>query len=196
MTKRTLTLAITATLTAGLGAAALADGNAESGKARTQAEKVARGAYIVKTSACHDCHTPLKMGPKGPERDMSRMLSGHPSQLAMPPAPVLPPGPWNALIGATMTAWSGPWGTSFTANLTPDKETGLGGWTARNFIETIRNGRHQGRGRPLLPPMPWDVYANFTDQDLESLFAYLQSIPPVKNRVPQPLPPAPVTAAK
>ena len=196
MTKRTLTLAITATLTAGLGAAALADGNAESGKARTQAEKVARGAYIVKTSACHDCHTPLKMGPKGPERDMSRMLSGHPSQLAMPPAPVLPPGPWNALIGATMTAWSGPWGTSFTANLTPDKETGLGGWTARNFIETIRNGRHQGRGRPLLPPMPWDVYANFTDQDLESLFAYLQSIPPVKNRVPQPLPPAPVTASK
>jgi mono/diheme cytochrome c family protein len=79
MTKRTLTLALTATLTAGLGAAALADGNSENGKARTQAEKVARGAYIVKTSACHDCHTPLKMGPKGPERDLSRMLSGHPS---------------------------------------------------------------------------------------------------------------------
>jgi hypothetical protein len=114
----------------------------------------------------------------------------------MPPAPALPPGPWNALIGATMTAWSGPWGTSFTANLTPDKETGLGGWTARNFIETIRNGRYQGRGCPLLPPMPWDVYANFTNEDLESLFAYLQSIPPVKNRVPQLIPPAPVTAAK
>jgi hypothetical protein len=137
------------------------------------------------------------MGPKGPERDFTRLLSGHPSQLVMPPAPVLAPSaPWNATVGATMTAWSGPWGTSFTANLTPDKETGLGGWTVRNFVETIRNGKHQGRGRPLLPPMPWDVYANFTDEDLESIFAYLQSIPPVKNRVPQPLPPAPVTASK
>jgi hypothetical protein len=127
----------------------------------------------------------------------TRLLSGHPAQLVMPPAPVLAPSaPWNATVGATMTAWSGPWGTSFTANLTPDKETGLGGWTVRNFVETIRNGKHQGRGRPLLPPMPWNVYANFTDEDLESIFAYLQSIPPVKNRVPQPLPPAPVTASK
>jgi len=192
--KNTVTLALT--LIASLGAAAaLADGPAP--RPARPADKVARGEYLVKTAACNDCHTPLKMGPKGPERDLTRLLSGHPVQLVMPPAPVLAPSaPWNVTVGATMTAWSGPWGTSFTANLTPDKETGLGGWTVRNFVETIRNGKHQGRGRPLLPPMPWDVYANFTDEDLESIFAYLQSIPPVKNRVPQPLPPPAVTAAK
>jgi mono/diheme cytochrome c family protein len=162
-------------------------------KVASKAEKsaqVARGEYLVKAVGCADCHTPHKLGPKGPEQDMSRMLSGHPAEMVMPPAPAMPPGPWIGAMGATMTAWSGPWGTSFTANLTPDKETGLGGWTTRNFIETIRNARHQGRGRPLLPPMPFPAYVNFTDEDLSAIFSYLQSIPAVKNRVPAPLPPA------
>ena len=78
---------------------------------------------------------------------------------------------------ATNTAWSGPWGVSFTANLTPDPETGLGKWTQRNFIETIRTGRHMGRGREILPPMPIPVYRNFTDEDLEAIYAYLQHDP-------------------
>lgn len=150
---------------------------------------ITRGAYLVNTSGCHDCHTPVKMGPNGPEPDLTRMLSGHPEAMVMPPAPRLPPGPWIATVSATMTAWSGPWGTSFTANLTPDKETGLGKWTTRNFVETIRTGRHLGRGRPLLPPMPIPVIRNMTDADLEAIFAYLQTIPAVKNRVPNPLPP-------
>ena len=94
-----------------------------------------------------------------------------------------------AVMGATMTAWNGPWGTSFTANLTPDRETGLGKWTQRNFTDAIRTGRHMGRGRPILPPMPIRMYKNFTDADLDAIFAYLQSIPEVKNRVPEPLPP-------
>ena len=55
---------------------------------------------------------------------------------------------------ATNTAFAGPWGVSFTANLTPDKETGLGKWTEEMFIATMRTGRHQGKGRPMLPPMP------------------------------------------
>ena len=102
-----------------------------------------------------------------------------------------------ATIGATMTAWSGPWGTSFTANLTPDKETGLGAWTQQNFVETMRTGRHLGRGRQILPPMPYEQVASLTDDDLGAVFAYLQSLPPIKNRVPQPLPPpaAPASAA-
>ena len=79
---------------------------------------------------------------------------------------------------------------SFTANLTPDKETGLGKWTLRNFTETIRTGRHMGRGRPVLPPMPIPVYRNFNDSDLAAIYAYLQSIPPIANRVPEPLPAA------
>jgi hypothetical protein len=85
---------------------------------------------------------------------------------------------------------------SFTANLTPDKETGLGKWTPKNFKDTIRTGRHMGRGREVLPPMPIMVYNNFVDADLEAIFAYLQTIPAVKNKVPEALAPAAAVAAK
>jgi mono/diheme cytochrome c family protein len=158
-------------------------------KAAPDPQKVARGKYIVTTAGCNDCHTPWKMGEKGPEPDMSRMLSGHPENMNLPPPPK-PEGPWIGAFAATFTAWTGPWGTSFTANLTPDPETGLGKWTLRNFVETIRTGKHQGRGRPVLPPMPILVYNNFTDEDLEAIFSYLQTIPAIKNQVPEPVPPA------
>ncbi len=152
-------------------------------------QRAARGKYLVSTSGCMDCHTPLKMGANGPEFDMSRLLSGHPESLKMPPAPTLPDGPWLVVASATSTAWSGPWGVSFTANLTPDPDTGLGRWTDKDFIATIRTGRHMGRGREILPPMPIPVYNNFTDNDLAAIFAYLQTIPAIKNRVPEPRPP-------
>jgi mono/diheme cytochrome c family protein len=150
---------------------------------------IARGKYRVTVSGCHDCHTPWKMGENGPEPDMSRMLSGHPEGFALGAIPS-PPEPWVMTAAATNTAWAGPWGVSFTANLTPDPETGLGKWTVRNFKEAIRTGRHMGRGRPILPPMPIPMYKHMTDADLEAIFAYLQSIPAVRNRVPEPLPPA------
>ena len=157
-------------------------------------DKLARGKYLVTTSGCNDCHTPWKMGANGPEPDMSRMLSGHPQDMKLPPAPK-PVGPWIVSAAATNTAWSGPWGVSYTANLTPDRETGLGKWTQRNFTETIRTGRHMGRGRVILPPMPIPMYKHFTDADLEAIFAYLQSIPAIANRVPDPLPPAEAQAS-
>ncbi|MFL6550967.1 MAG: c-type cytochrome [Povalibacter sp.] len=159
------------------------------------ASAVARGKYLVTIAGCNDCHTPLKMGATGPEPDMSRMLSGHPQQLTLPPAPALPEGPWIVSVAATNTAWSGPWGVSYTANLTPDKDTGLGKWTVRTFSDTIRTGRHLGRGRVILPPMPIPMYKHFTDEDLAAIFTYLQSIPAVSNKVPQPLPPAQQSAA-
>lgn len=158
-------------------------------------EALARGRYLVTIAGCNDCHTPLKMTAEGPKPDMDRMLSGHPEQLAMPAAPVLPAGPWLVTVGATNTAWSGPWGVSFTANLTPDRETGLGKWNVRTFTDTIRTGRHLGRGREILPPMPIPMYKNFTDSDLAAIFGYLQSIPAVKNKVPEPRPPAALAAA-
>jgi hypothetical protein len=158
--------------------------------------RATRGQYLVSTSGCHDCHTPFKLGPNGPEPDMSRALSGHPESLVMPPAPQLPPGPWLVTMAATNTAFAGPWGVSFTANLTPDADTGLGQWTLKNFMDTIRTGRHMGRGRPVLPPMPIPVYNNFTDDDLEAVYSYLRTIQPISNRVPEPLPPAQSTAAK
>ncbi len=160
------------------------------GFAQTGADRVERGRYLVNTSGCHDCHTPFRMGANGPEPDMGRMLSGHPEALVMPPAPALPPGPWMIVSAATNTAHAGPWGVSFTANLTPDADTGLGRWTTKDFVSTIRSGRHMGKGRPVLPPMPIPVYNNFTDTDLEAIFAYLRTVPALKNRVPEPLPPA------
>jgi hypothetical protein len=153
------------------------------------AARVERGAHLVRTMGCNDCHTPWKMGPRGPEPDMSRALTGHPQDLIMPAAPALPPGPWSWVAAATNTAFAGPWGVSFTANLTPDPETGLGKWTESMFIQTMRTGRHEGRGRKLLPPMPFPIIAALSDDDITSLFAYLQSLPPVRNRVPQPIDP-------
>jgi mono/diheme cytochrome c family protein len=151
-------------------------------------DKVKRGKYIVDTAACHDCHTPWIMGPKGPEPDMKRALSGHPKDFPLTPPPVLS-GPWVMTTAATNTAWAGPWGVSFTANLTPHA-TGLGKWTERNFIETIRTGKHMGRGREVLPPMPIAVYRNLNDADLKAVYAYLRTLPPIDNKVPDPLPPA------
>ena len=188
--------AVTFALALGAGGAVLltrsapaAAAPAEAGFGRAVfATRVELGKHLVITAGCNDCHTPLKMGERGPEPDMSRMLSGHPEFLQMPPAP-RPQGPWMVSAAATNTAWAGPWGVSFTANLTPDKETGLGAWTEENFKQTIRTGRHLGRGREVLPPMPIPMYKNFTDDELKAIFTYLQSIPAVKNRVPVPLPP-------
>lgn len=149
---------------------------------------IKRGAYLVSSMGCHDCHTPWKMGPTGPEPDMTRALTGHPQDLKVPPAPKLPEG-WGWAGSPTNTAFAGPWGISFTANLTPDPETGLGKWTEEMFMTALRTGRHEGKGRPILPPMPWPMIRNLTDDDLRAVFAYLHSLPPVKNRVPQPVDP-------
>jgi mono/diheme cytochrome c family protein len=153
------------------------------------AARIERGAYLVRTMGCNDCHTPLKLGPKGPEPDMTRALTGHPSDLVMPPPPALPPGPWQWVGAATNTAFAGPWGVSYTMNLTPDPDTGLGKWTEEMFIATMKTGRHEGKGRPIKPPMPWFVVGALNDEDIRSLFAYLQSLPAAKNRVPAPVDP-------
>jgi mono/diheme cytochrome c family protein len=153
-------------------------------------EPVKRGEYLVTIGLCNDCHTPLTMGPSGPEPDMSRMLSGHPQDLAIA-APTTVAEPWMGAMSSTLTAWSGPWGVSFTANLTPDPETGvLRDFTEEQFIQTMRTGRHQGQGRQILPPMPWPYIGKMTDEDLKAVFAYLRQIPAVKNKVPDPIPPA------
>ena len=154
--------------------------------------QIERGAYLVKAIGCGDCHTPMKMGPNGPEQDMSRMLSGHPENIKITEvAPMPAAGPWaNGIVGsATSTAFSGAWGVSFTANLTPDQNTGLGIWTEDMFVKAIRTGKHYGVSRPILPPMPWAAFKNLTDEDLKAVFAYLRTIPPVVNHVPDPIPP-------
>jgi cytochrome c553 len=178
-------LTLTLVVVSGMVARALGE-SAPTAERSTQQE---RGAYLVRIMACHDCHTPWKTGPRGPEPDMARALTGHPSDLVMPPAPSLPAGPWGWVGAANMTAFAGPWGVSFTANLTPDKETGLGEWTEEMFIATMKTGRHQGKGRPVLPPMPVQILRELSDEDIKAVFAYLQSLPPVRNKVPAPIDP-------
>jgi mono/diheme cytochrome c family protein len=159
--------------------------------AAASSQEVKRGQYLTTVAGCNDCHTPFKMGERGPEPDMTRMLSGHPQDLRVPSPPALNEA-WPAAASATFTAWAGPWGVSFTSNLTPDKETGLGQWTEEKFITALRTGKHEGNGRDILPPMPWQMIGQMTDDDLKAIFAYLRTIPPVKNKVPQPLPPTAV----
>jgi mono/diheme cytochrome c family protein len=157
--------------------------------ALAQDAAVKRGEYLVTIGLCHDCHTPLRMGPNGPAPDMTRMLSGHPQDMAVK-APAELAEPWEAAASSTLTAWSGPWGVSFSANLTPDPETGrLRDFTEEQFVQTLRTGRHKGQGRQILPPMPWPFIGKMTDDDLKAVFAYLRQIPPIRNKVPDPLPP-------
>jgi hypothetical protein len=171
---------------------------AEASPEAQAAQAVERGQYLVTITGCGDCHTPMKMGPNGPEPDRAQLLAGHPSGLAMPPAPVAQ-GPWLWSGAATNTAFAGPWGVSYAANLTPDQETGLGIWTEDLFIKAMRSGKHWGQARPILPPMPWQNIAAMTDDDLKAMFAYLRSIPadnnPVPNAVLAPVPGAGAPAA-
>jgi mono/diheme cytochrome c family protein len=152
---------------------------------------VERGKYLVTVGGCNDCHTPKKFGPNGPEPDMDKQLSGNPAseKVAAVPKGLIAPDKWGTVANNHLGAWAGPWGVSFAMNLTPDKATGLGSWTQEMFIGALRTGKHQGTGRPILPPMPWNWYRNMTDDDLKAVFAYLQSLPPINNPIPDPLPP-------
>jgi hypothetical protein len=150
-----------------------------------------RGEWLVNLGGCHDCHSPKKMTPHGPEPDETRLLSGHPANEKLAPLPAGIPNPegWIAATNFHLTAWAGPWGVSFAANLTPDVATGLGSWTEEMFIQALRTGKHMGEGRDILPPMPWFNFARLDDNDLKTIFAHLRSLPPIKNAVPDPLPP-------
>ncbi len=161
------------------------------GTHEVQQARIERGRYMVTVMGCADCHAPKKMGEYGPVPDESRYLSGHPEGSELPPAPALPEGPWAAVGTWDLTAWSGPWGTSFTMNLTPDENTGIGSWSEETFIKALRTGRHMGVSRPILPPMPWENFAKLSDEDIKAVYAYLMSQPPIHNRIPEPLPPAP-----
>jgi mono/diheme cytochrome c family protein len=147
-----------------------------------------RGEYLTKIMDCGACHTPRKMGPVGTEPDGSRYyMAGHPQDIQLPPPPALPKGPWKA-ISAANTAWAGPWGISYSSNLTPDRETGIGTWSEKMFAASIRSGKHAGTGRNLLPPMP--KYPELTDEDMKAIYSYLRNRAPVANRVPPPTPPS------
>ena len=150
--------------------------------ALSEQELIKRGKYLTTVAGCNDCHSPKVMTPHGPEPDTTRMLSGHPSGDPLPP--MVKTNDW-VLFNMGLTAFVGPWGVSYAANLSPD-ETGIGNWDFKQFETAIRKGKYKGleNGRDLLPPMPWQMYRSMTDEDLRSVFAYLKSLPPVDNIVP------------
>ncbi len=152
---------------------------------------VARGKQLVLLGGCIDCHCPKVMTPMGPMPDTTRFLAGHSAHDPLPAIPqgVVAPDKWGAITTNDLTAWYGPWGVSFPKNLTPDVATGLGSWTEKMFIDAVRTGKDMGQGRQILPPMPWMFIGQLPDADLKAIFAYLKSLPPISNPVPDPIPP-------
>ncbi|SDL04703.1 hypothetical protein SAMN05421823_104231 [Catalinimonas alkaloidigena] len=152
-------------------------------------EVLKRGEYLVNIMGCHDCHSPKVFGPQGPAPDPERLLSGHPQDMPLAAVNKAAMKDW-VLFNMHNTAVAGPWGVSFSANLTSDA-TGIGNWKEEQFVKALREGKFKGldNTRPLLPPMPWQVFKNLTDEDMHAMFVYLKSTKPVKNVVPAPIPP-------
>lgn len=148
------------------------------------------GKHLVLIAGCHDCHTPKMMTEQGPEPDMEQALSGHPANMPPPNVNRAEMERKGLAVTDNLTAWVGPWGISYAANLTSDS-TGIGAWKEENFIRSLREGKHKGlaTGRTLLPPMPWQMYQHMTDDEVKAIFAYLKSTKPIKNVVPQAAPP-------
>ncbi|NUM40354.1 MAG: diheme cytochrome c-553 [Leptospiraceae bacterium] len=151
---------------------------------------VKKGEYLVGILGCHDCHSPKRMGPQGPELIPELMLSGYPA--SRPFGKVTKEALANgwSLFNEDLTCGVGPWGASFAANITSD-ETGIGNWSLEQFKKALTQGKSKGLdgGRMLLPPMPWFNYKNMKDEDIEAIFNYLKSTNPVSNVVPAPIPP-------
>jgi len=190
MRKKILALAMTLAISSVIFIAC-SDSTASEKKsiAMTNEEKIQRGAYLVNSIGCDDCHSPKKVTATGFEIIPELRLSGYhaPATAVKPTMEAVNQG-W-LLFGSDLTTAVGPWGQSFAANLTSDG-TGVGNWKEEQFIKALREGKYKGldNTRPLLPPMPWFVYKNLTDDDLKSIFAFLKSTKPVKNVVPAPKP--------
>lgn len=114
-----------------------------------------RGAYLVEgIGNCGNCHAPQE--PSGAE-PLTPLSGG-------PPLPT-------------------PFFTAYAPNITPDKETGIGGWTAEQVVTALRDGRTPDN-RVLRPPMPVPFYREMSDDDAHAIAVYLLSRPPVAHKVP------------
>ncbi len=143
------------------------------------------GAHLVTIGGCNDCHTPKKMGPNGPEDDMSLMLSGHPAQQPPPAFDLKEAAKKGLILTQSFTAWMGPWGITYAANITSDS-TGIGMWTEAQFLKALKEKKWMGldNTRPLMPPMSMMPATKMTDDEMKAIFAYLKTTPPLKNVQP------------
>jgi hypothetical protein len=188
--KKAMFLVASATITITIFLAACSGGvQTSSSEPISHDSLIRRGDYLVTTMGCDDCHTSKKVGPTGVELDLEHRLGGH---LSANPLGKADPGVMKngwVLFSMSQTALMGPWGISYSANISSDA-TGIGNWTEEQFTTALRKGKSKGlaEGRDLLPPMPWQGYAKLSDADIKAIFAYLKSTKPVNNLVPAPMP--------
>ena len=126
-------------------------------------EQVERGKYLVNLALCTDCHTPGYFFGKP---DMARFLGGSEVGFHIP----------------DLGVFHGP-------NLTPDNETGLGRWSTEQIVTAFTTGTRPD-GRILASIMPWHAFSQLTRQDAQAIAAFLKSLPPVSNKVPDPFGPS------
>ena len=125
-------------------------------------ERIARGKYLFDTvAACVECHSP---------RDTQKYLS--------------PADPKHAGEGSEFYLGDSYPGKLYAPNLTPDAETGLGSWTDGEKIRAIREGISKD-GHALFPIMPYPNFRNMSDEDVEAIVAYMNSMAPVRNPLPK-----------
>jgi mono/diheme cytochrome c family protein len=150
-------------------------------------ELIERGAYLVNTIGCADCHSAKVFGPMGPMVDTITNLGGHIEGDISDKVNIDALSNW-ALFNYSLTATVGPWGISYAANITSDA-TGIGNWSEEQFLRAMKEGKYKGlqNSRMLLPPMPWQNYGQMSDEDLKAIYAYLKTTKPVKNVVPPPV---------
>ena len=141
-----------------MGLAALIHGAALTSTANAQSDLVKRGDYLVNTiMTCGNCHSP-----KGPPAAVAgKEFSGGPP-FDLPPFTVTP------------------------ANITQDKETGIGAWSDADIKKLLRTGMRPN-GVPIASVMPVGFYGIITDRDMDAIVAYLRTIKPVHNKVPDPV---------
>jgi Cytochrome c len=128
------------------------------GVAHAQSALVKRGDYLVNTiMTCGNCHSP-----KGPTGDI----------------------PGKEFSGGL--SWDEPPFKVTASNITQDKETGIGTWSAADIKKLLRDGIKPD-GTPIATVMPTGFYGIITDHDLDAIVAYVQTIKPIKNKVPDPI---------
>jgi mono/diheme cytochrome c family protein len=123
-------------------------------------DSLAYGKYLFTIASCYDCHTPFDKG----KFDVSLAYAGG-------------------------RAFPVPGGHITSANITPDKETGIGNWTKQAFIDRFASYRDSANAHRTVQLgefqtiMPWTLYGNMTDQDLGYIFEYIRTLQPLKHTV-------------
>lgn len=127
-----------------------------------RSDTIAYGKYLNTVAGCHFCHTPVD--------DQGQSLPG--------------------MDFAGGQEFRFPWGEAVrSANITPEIDTGIGAWDKDYFINRFKDYADsatahipiaKGEGNTV---MPWTMYAGMTEEDLSAIFAYLRTVPPIRNEI-------------